>query len=333
MKKFLVACMALFASLTTINAQDQGCVPTLTTLSGTASIKFVRYTHRELPGVFAVSATKSVRFSQGNLQYRASTNVWRFALNQWDVIAEDNANAAENYDGWIDLFGWGTSGCSTMGATAYQPWSTSATASDYYSATSLGNNGDWSAYNKILNGGGAEGPAAGLWRVLSESEWDYLFNERDGANSTHLFGYGSLRVNGMTEPVKGIFLLPDGWNWARADIAAAVTDAGFTWVSAADETGRGSNVITNSALWEVLENAGVVFLPVTGQRTGTTVEYTATYGFYWQATATKNHDYARRLQFSLTTSSVSITTKNKNAKRNLGLAVRPVMDVETGEGE
>ena len=35
-----------------------------------------------LKGVFSVSSTKKVYFSQGNLQYRASTNTWRFADKQ-----------------------------------------------------------------------------------------------------------------------------------------------------------------------------------------------------------------------------------------------------------
>ena len=59
---------------------------------------------------FAVSENSYVAFAKGNLQYQASTNTWRFADKQYDVIGEENANVSENYDGWIDLFGWGTSG-------------------------------------------------------------------------------------------------------------------------------------------------------------------------------------------------------------------------------
>lgn len=47
----------------------------------------------------------SVYFSQGNLQYQASTNTWRFAENQWDYIGDDNS--ATSSDGWSDLFEWG----------------------------------------------------------------------------------------------------------------------------------------------------------------------------------------------------------------------------------
>ena len=41
-----------------------------------------------LNGVFSVSPTKKVVFSKGNLQYRASTNTWRFAEHQYDIIGE-----------------------------------------------------------------------------------------------------------------------------------------------------------------------------------------------------------------------------------------------------
>ena len=34
-----------------------------------------------LPGLFSVSATQRVYFSQGNLQYQASTNTWRQQSN------------------------------------------------------------------------------------------------------------------------------------------------------------------------------------------------------------------------------------------------------------
>ena len=41
---------------------------------------------------FSVSATKKVYFSQGNLQYQASANLWRFAEHQYEMIGESNAN-------------------------------------------------------------------------------------------------------------------------------------------------------------------------------------------------------------------------------------------------
>ena len=72
-------------------------------------------------GLFSVSASQQVYFSQGNLQYKASTNTWKFAENQWDMIGSENSNISENYVGWIYLFGWGTSGWNS-GNTYYHPW-------------------------------------------------------------------------------------------------------------------------------------------------------------------------------------------------------------------
>lgn len=63
-----------------------------------------------IKGVFSISNSTKVFFSQGNLQYQASTDTWRFAENQWDIIGEDNNNVSETSEGWIDLFEWETSG-------------------------------------------------------------------------------------------------------------------------------------------------------------------------------------------------------------------------------
>ena len=43
-----------------------------------------------LPGIFSVSDSTTIHFSQGNLQYQASTNTWRFAEHQIDVIGDNN---------------------------------------------------------------------------------------------------------------------------------------------------------------------------------------------------------------------------------------------------
>ncbi|MBR3947124.1 MAG: hypothetical protein IKJ56_08520, partial [Bacteroidales bacterium] len=158
-----------------------------------------------IQGEFSVSATKKVYFSQGNLQYQASTSIWRFAENQYDVIGRDNTNISSTYSGWIDLFGWGTSGWNS-GANAYQPYSTSESYSDYYPGGDYTNNltgsyanADWGVYNKISNGGNS----AGKWRTLTNSEWNYVISNRTDARYLR----GTATVNG----VNGLILLPDNW--------------------------------------------------------------------------------------------------------------------------
>lgn len=83
-------------------------------------------------GAFSTSASSKCNIAPGNLQYHCKDNRWRFAPNQNDTVGEDNAYMSPDYDGWIDLFGYGASGWYS-GAAAYQPYSTSTTESDYIS--------------------------------------------------------------------------------------------------------------------------------------------------------------------------------------------------------
>ena len=73
-------------------------------------------------GKFSVSECQYVYFAKGNLQYNAvqgthatadggtEQGTWRFADHQWDYVGSDNCNISQTYDGWIDLFAYGTSG-------------------------------------------------------------------------------------------------------------------------------------------------------------------------------------------------------------------------------
>lgn len=138
----------------------------------------------ELPGLFSVSATQQVRFSQGNLQYQPSTQTWRFAQHQYDFVGYDNNNISATYTGWIDLFCWGTGNNPTLVSPSVNDFSTTFV--------------DWGV-NAISNGGNQ----ANVWRTLSWSEVDYLFYRRlDAANK-----YAKGTVNGNV----GIIILPDNW--------------------------------------------------------------------------------------------------------------------------
>lgn len=219
----------------------------------------------KLLGVFSVSGTKQVKFSQGNLQYQASTNTWRFAENQWDYVGSGNENISSTYSGWIDLFGWGTSGWNS-GAKAYQPYSTSTTNSHYYPGKSATTNltgtyanADWGVYNAISYGGNQKG----LWRTLTKDEWNYLFNSRTNYNKLWSFA----TVNG----IKGVVLLPDSWS----------LPSGLTFTAASED--YGTNVYT-VAQWAQMEIAGAVFLPAAGRRYGTSVNGVGMYGVYWSST-------------------------------------------------
>ena len=73
----------------------------------------------------------------------------------------NNALISPTYSGWIDLFGYGTSGWNS-GANEYQPYSTNDNPDDYllgYDALNLTGEyakADWGVYNKISNGGNKE---------------------------------------------------------------------------------------------------------------------------------------------------------------------------------
>lgn len=137
-----------------------------------------------LPGLFTINPNgDQVRFSQGNLQYQASTETWRFAENQYDYVGYDNANISATYTGWIDLFGWGTGNEPTRTHMDYHGYSIFV---------------DW-GLNAISNGGGEPN----TWHTLTRSEWVYLLYTRPNAYDKMAAG----SVNG----IPGLILLPDTW--------------------------------------------------------------------------------------------------------------------------
>ena len=232
-------------------------------------------------GLFSVSGNLQVYFSQGNLQYQASMDKWRFAENQWDYVGEANANISSGYSGWVDLFGWGTSGYN-HGAVCYQPWSTSVTCSMYYAygdaAFNLYNKtgqADW-GYNPISNGGNN----FRLWRTLTNEEWDYVVNTRHTNSGIR---FAKAKVNGTN----GIILLPDNWSNSYY---------GLTGTNNANAN-YNANVISASTWESFLESHGAVFLPAAGWRDGASVHDVGSNGNYWSASATDS-DLSQRLYFS-----------------------------------
>ena len=210
--------------------------------------------------VFSVSADKQVTFSKGNLQYHPANNEWRFAENQTDYIGDANSNIAADYDGWIDLFGWST------GATNFGV-STSEDYDDY-----RGSFVDWGT-NQI----GSDVP--NTWRTLSKDEWMYIFYNRPNAQS--LFALGS--VNG----VNGTIILPDNWTTPSGVSFVASTTQGLSWDGSSYYNSNGNNFSHNTYTaeqWQTMEQAGAVFLPASGSRWGTGVDYVGLNGSYWSST-------------------------------------------------
>ncbi len=242
---------------------------------------------------FSVSADKQVYFSQGNLQYQASTKTWKFADHQYDIVGNDNENISSTYSGWIDLFGFGTSGYNE-----YQPYN-SGQYDSYPSSYSIGaineTNYDWGYYNSISNGGGE----SGLWRTLTGEEWNYLFSSR--TNAANL--YGAAQVNG----VNGIVILPDAWTLPDG--------VSFTKGFSATLLYELNTYTTTD--WAKMEANGAVFLPAVGYRLTTTVNDAGVDGYYWSSMENKS------VQFS----GEALRTDYQWQRSN-GYGVRVVQDAE-----
>lgn len=208
-------------------------------------------TNGAMNGVFSVSSTKKVVFSQGNLQY---VGTWQFAENQWDCFSTSQS------DNHRDLFGWGTGDA---------PNKVSENNSDYSTFT------DWGT-NAITNGGNT----ANVWRTLTKDEWVYLFYTRE--NAATLFGFGNVAG------VNGLIILPDNWTTPEGASFTASTTLGLTdlgiYYHNANNDNYTHNTYTTAEQWAVMESAGAVFLPAAAYRNGTTVDYIYYGGFYWSST-------------------------------------------------
>ena len=211
--------------------------------------------------MFSVAADKTVTFSPGNLQYHPANNEWRFAPSQLEYIGNDNANISATYNGWIDLFGWGTGNNPINISEEYEDYSTFV---------------DWGV-NKI----GSDAP--NTWRTLTYDEWYYLRWERP--NYDKLIGVA--QVNG----VNGLILLPDGWTSpSGVTFKSGFHDGYGIEYYAAYQTFSSSD-------WAKLEASGAVFFPAAGDRVCNGDVYgVGSYGGYWSSTP-NGSDGAHDLSF------------------------------------
>lgn len=293
------------------------------------SIRPVRKTNTPTPpgntpegainGLFTINANgDQVYFSQGNLQYQASTDTWRFAENQWDYVGGDwlgviygnvfvngvhcaNNMISPTYDGWIDLFCWGTSGYN-HGAVCYQPWSTSEENSDYYAYGNPTCNlndqtgqADW-GYNAISNGGNTENS----WRTLAIDEWHYILFTR---TTTTGIRYAKANVCG----INGVILFPDNWDSSMYSVNDSnISDVDYS-----------SNTISNSNWVAIFETHGAVFLPVTGTRIYV-MAHSFNEGCYWSATY-RYYDAINILYFAATYLGTNIDNGHRHDAKSVRL--------------
>ena len=254
-----------------------------------------------IPSLFSISENQQVFFSQGNLQYQASSNTWRFAEHQndfvggtyyWDPTLEygnvyqngvkcSNNEISPSYNGWIDLFGWATSGWDNNNHY-YHPYdyeSTGWTVDGYgygywdgeyanYGMTGDQANCDWGIYNAISNGGNQ----SGLWRTLSSGEWNYVLAYRE--NATYK------RSIATVDGTHGTVLLPDAW----------IQPSGVEFFPNAANYEINDYDATE---WNQMEYAGAVFFPHAGQRgySEGQIQYFNDSYYYWTSSQYSNSTY------------------------------------------
>lgn len=234
-----------YSNLTITLTNSEGAFCTLTTNSNvTIPVARSRYTafnlidnnptdpllvFTDISGLFSVGPNQYIQFSPGNLQYSPSTNVYRFAPTQLDMIGvvnEQYFNGTLPTTDWIDLFPWGTD-------------NPLVAITDDNMTTGFGTFYEWGNGN-ITNSGQY------TWHTPSIDEWNYILFDRPNA----LQKFGGATVAG----VQGLVILPDVWEQP----SGCTFNPGFEW-------GVFYNANTYSAQQaQAMQAAGAVFLPASG---------------------------------------------------------------------
>lgn len=242
-----------------------------------------------IKGLFSVSVTQMVFFSQGNVQYQASTDTWRFAENQYDYIGEDNINVSPEYDGWIDIFAWGSGSQPTASSWLW-----------YYDPAA-----DWGS-NAFVNGGNV----ANVWKTMSTYEWDYVMNTRETVSGIR---YAKAHIAGTA----GLILLPDNWEASLYSLNST-NDA---------SAGYSSNEINLGDWTNVLEKNGAVFLPAAGYRNDYWgLSNIGTSGYYWSYTV--GGEYEPERIYYLGFDSNNLNAMNSTSNFSNGGSARLVQNAE-----
>ncbi len=241
-----------------------------------------------MAGAFHLSANRIIHFSRGNLQYHPKNKQWRFAENQFDCLLEDNKNVSADYDGWIDLFGWGTGDNPTL---------VSANDSDFVKFV------DWGT-NAISNGGNVPNK----WRTLTKDEWMYIARFRPNADSLKSMA----TVNG----VLGCIFLPDDWD--------NVTEIKF--VPNLNNCGTNVYTLAQWKRLEALGAIFLPVVGSRGLYEGQ-ITFGSRFGYYWSSSADEyTPNYGKGIGVQYDFGSYFVTELSSPLKTGCG--VRLIIDVE-----
>ncbi|MBO5404664.1 MAG: hypothetical protein J6A13_01510 [Paludibacteraceae bacterium] len=240
----------------------------------------ILYQPTEGEGLFSVGNNRKVVFAHGNLRYSPALGYWSFTDEQYDVI--DGSNES------IGSFGWSAD-------QSQQQWGAhhSTKNSDY-----AGDFADW-GINTIGN------DVSNTWRTLSADEWNYLLNERDNADL--------LKGVAQVGTTNGLILLPDNW------IAPMGIEFKLGFHSDYGSEFYGLHQTFSTEQWQWMEDAGAIFLPADGVRSGNDTYFSNIYCNYW----TSSPIYDSHAQYLCINSAEAFIDHND---RSNGRSVRLVKD-------
>ena len=250
-----------------------------------------------LPGIYETTG-HTIVFAPGNVQYHPANNQWRFAEHQYDMVGADNRYISATYNGWIDLFGWGTGNNPTLATNNNNDYPKGGSKdSPMRRVNDWGNNFD---YN--------------IWYTMAATDWVDIMNRFVTIGDKNRSLYTNATVNG----VKGLLLFPDNWLSLSAQSPVTITLPIST-------TGGGdfTDCIINASDWEDLEDLGCVFLPISGYRNpsySNQVYNLDTWGYYWTSIEANSDTGARYLKINKNNSGIQASTESRY--KNFGQSVR-----------
>ena len=226
------------------------------------------YPTGSVKGLYSVRPNFKVYFSMGNLQYQPSTDTWRFAENPWDFVGgsytmvdpnitcgnmpgnTNNSYYETTYEGWMDLFSWGTGD---------NPTNYSSDDAQYYiynewGANPISNGGNTPTQWRTLAGGDNEG-SSHYSGDGTYGEWKYLLYERDAStvNGVANARFAKATVNG----VAGLIIFADIYTHPAGIVQPVNINT-----SACLYTGNNYT----AAEWAEITEAGAAFLPAASFR-------------------------------------------------------------------
>lgn len=298
-----------------------------------------------------------VRFAQGNLQYRASDNIWRFAQEQWEALGDLGNTTLPAKSGssdygeratqplWIDLFPWGHSGWTDPTGKTYPPYSCTNipddNCSNYNGTRSLTGayaEGDFGVHNPISNAGNKKG----IWRLPTKEELQYIIGydnwavdrrpaakikgeDSDGHKYEEDLRFMSCGVKIGGDVRYGVALFPDGFTWPD-EISRPITKA-YPYISIGARYAERQEYVYDVSEFVLLEEYGVIFLPCAGYRSSyndPTTFVVNNFNLYGRYETSNGYEYDSQLAFY----DANISFEHANVVgTGLGASVRLVMDV------